>query len=42
MTVGSKPYGYGNESKGGMHCEFYHNDGKQTADAHRLNTHYNN
>jgi len=41
MTVGSKLNDYGYESNGGLHCELYHNDGKQAADAHRLNPHYN-
>jgi len=42
MTVGSKKNGYGYERNGGLHCELYHNDGKLTADADYLNSHYNN
>ena len=42
MTVGSKLNGYGYESNGSLHCQLYQNDGKQTADAHRLSLHYNN
>ena len=42
MTVGSKLNGYGYESNGGFHSEFYQNDGTQTAYAHHLNSHYNN
>jgi hypothetical protein len=42
MTVGSKLNGYGHESNTGLHSELYQNDGIQTADAHHLNSHYNN
>ena len=42
MTVGSKLNGYGYESNNGLHSELYQNDRKQTTDAHRLNSHYNN
>ena len=42
MTVGSKLNGYGYESDSVFHSELYQNDGKQTTDAHRLSSHYNN
>ena len=42
MTVGSKLNEYGYESNGGLHYELYQNDGKQTADAHHLNSHHTN
>jgi hypothetical protein len=42
MTVGSKLNGYGYESNGGLHCEFYHNDGKKmqllTVSIHTITT----
>ena len=41
MTVGSKLNGHGYERNGGLHFELYHKDGKQTTDAHRLNSHCN-
>jgi len=42
MRVGSKLNGYGYEGNGDLHTELYHNDGKQTAYTHCLNSHYDN
>jgi len=42
MAIGSKLNIYGYESNGGLHCELYHNDGRQITDTHCLNSHYNN
>jgi hypothetical protein len=42
MTVGSRLNGYAYESNGGLHCELYQNDGKQTAYPLHLDSHHNN